>query len=1248
MKFISHSNGIFKDRKSFTLLFVVILAIVLSFNPFKDYNYNLEEYQEIVENENLKISNTGDNIFRLIYGTLDGPADLDPHNAWDRLSFEVIDQVCEGLFAYNTSDPSLSLLPILAEDFGTFTGLKNYTIDLRQGVVFHDGTPFNATAVKWSFDRLKYFIDNNMSKNAELYQFYNSTLKEYVLYIKETTVINEFTVSFLLNEPYPNFPLLLTIPSSYILSPSSTPASDLIDTASGDLVGTGPFVYDYYKPNSKVKFHAFDNYWGGISNVSILEFSIINDATLRNTALLTGDVDIISDPLNTLVPTFEVNPDTTLTNSSYSLTCNYLGMNNYWINNTFRKAISYAINYSYIYENLMRENALRLKTPVPPEVPYHNSSVSPPEFNISYAREIMQTMGFGVGWNTTYPGTDENMWSSATFETFNYTYYIGDWLLEEIFNVLYNNLSRIGIKVFKVNTTYKNYNKYLFNDANFNRNMLQLFWFSWDPPYLHPFMYLYPLFTNRSNSANFMQYNGGYGQNGPFKPYGSHNYDSNKDVQILMEQALVETNWSIQIALYQKIQSLIVERDFACGFLFEDTKYYAHRNYILGFIPNALGKLHFHKLLQDSTKNPRNTIYLDGNIDWYFFKDFGNCTGFGNFSHPYIINDIKIGNEPSKSCVLIENSDVYFKIENCTLFNSKKGVELINVKNAILYDNNCSNNVYGISMINCTLVNATKNKVNYNELHGLDMQHSHNSTIIKNIATNNDDGIRVYKGTNNTILENDINLNSNGIMLSYVNSSEILRNSANYNTYGIHLYYSNNSILSENIASNNSDAGIRLWDSNNNLISENSLNNNKYKGLFLYESNNNTIIDNKETISYNEMYGIYLELSNFNNISKNTINYNYYGIYLYQSNYSYIVENDLIGNVKAIEEIDCIGNLIENNIIPKSGAIPVEILIIIIMIGVVSVIGIGGVIAWKKGITLPIKTKKRKIEKIKPEKEEKDVLKIEKQKNKIIKKLQKRMITVESLIADNKTKITLEKLNEMEDIAKSYDLIDILEKIEEKFDLCKRIEIDTINRIKTTVLNLGTKFTRLELMDISEKSGIKDENLIEIVIQDMIKHKEIVGEYFASSKALALEVAAPISKPEKEKEYSIFLSYSTLDTDYFQISKVVRRLELYPEISEVLFWEVDSKQNIVEFMEETLKKTNVFVLFCSENSIKSRAVKDEWQSAFQLRKEGLMKMVPVYKEEEHLPYLLKPMLNVKFTGDDFEGFIQKLYEEILR
>ena len=149
-------------------------------------------------------------------------------------------------------------------------------------------------------------------------------------------------------------------------------------------------------------------------------------------------------------------------------------------------------------------------------------------------------------------------------------------------------------------------------------------------------------------------------------------------------------------------------------------------------------------------------------------------------------------------------------------------------------------------------------------------------------------------------------------------------------------------------------------------------------------------------------------------------------------------------------------------------------------------------------------------------------------------------------------------------------------------------------------------------------------------------------------KVKKVKKSALISQAGDLKEYNVFLSYSTKDSEYFQLPKIVKSLEQYPEISKVLYWEVDSGQNIVEYMEETLKNTNVFVLFCSENSLNSKAVKDEWQSAFQIRKERALKILPVFEDQQYIPRLLLQMLNVEYTKNDFKEFIQNLYEEILR
>lgn len=128
----------------------------------------------------------------------------------------------------------------------------------------------------------------------------------------------------------------------------------------------------------------------------------------------------------------------------------------------------------------------------------------------------------------------------------------------------------------------------------------------------------------------------------------------------------------------------------------------------------------------------------------------------------------------------------------------------------------------------------------------------------------------------------------------------------------------------------------------------------------------------------------------------------------------------------------------------------------------------------------------------------------------------------------------------------------------------------------------------------------------------------------------------------------IVLSYSSFDNEYFQIKQTGKALEKHSRISKIIYWEINGREYVRKFIEETLEIADVLVLFCSENSNRSEAMKTIWQTAFKLRDEGLVKIVPVYENEYNIPSLLMPILNVKFTRDDLVGFIQNLYREILR
>jgi len=389
-------------NKNLTLKRIFILFLVLIFF-FSNININREIKEvQISYDKDLNSSNQNENIFKLIFGTISGPYTLDPQDSWDTSSFNVFDQVCEGLFAYNLTDPNLQIIPRLATSKGTWMINSTdtwYTVSLRSNVIFHDGTKFNATAVKFTFDRLKYFINNSMAAAASLYQYFDPDFGNTFSIINDTVIIDEYTIRFELNKPYGPFEAILCFPGSYILSPISTPQFEQINITTGDLVGTGPFVYDHYITDDEVKFHAFENYWAGRANITILKFSIIPDYNSRTDALLSGEVDLILDPHPSMFFTLDADPDITLIDAGQGTTISPLVMSNYHINVTFRNAISYAINYSYILNELREGNALRLKSPLPESIIFANWSHDVATYNVTKAREIMQSMGFGIAWD---------------------------------------------------------------------------------------------------------------------------------------------------------------------------------------------------------------------------------------------------------------------------------------------------------------------------------------------------------------------------------------------------------------------------------------------------------------------------------------------------------------------------------------------------------------------------------------------------------------------------------------------------------------------------------------------------------------------------------------------------------------------------------------------------------------------------------------------------------------------------------
>ena len=174
--------------------------------------------------------------------------------------------------------------------------------------------------------------------------------------------------------------------------------------------------------------------------------------------------------------------------------------------------------------------------------------------------------------------------------------------------------------------------------------------------------------------------------------------------------------------------------------------------------------------------------------------------------------------------------------------------------------------------------------------------------------------------TNPYIIQSKI-IDENGsiycILINNTNKHFELRGCTVYNsTYGIFINNVSNGVILVNSAQFNFNAGMYLKDSNNVTILSNFILNNENNGIIFEQCNFTKILGN--SIQYNNNSGIFLNNSNHNNITFNTIDNHKCAIILQSSNYSLVENNKGTSNINGIIEINCIGNLLNDNSFLKS------------------------------------------------------------------------------------------------------------------------------------------------------------------------------------------------------------------------------------------------------------------------------------------------------------------------------------------
>ena len=212
----------------------------------------------------------GESSGNLIAAIAGEPDQLDPHKTSAYFSFEVLENVFDTLVE---PDAKLEMRPALAESWNVSADQRTWTFHLRRGVTFHDGSPFTADDVVYSYRRI---IDEQLA-NVDKFSA-----------VSDVTAPDPATVVIRVKQPTPN---LLTNLGGFkgmaIVSRRNVESGQIATHP----IGTGPFAFSGQKSGDSITLKANPSYWGGPPKVSGVTFRFISEPTTALSALQAGEID---------------------------------------------------------------------------------------------------------------------------------------------------------------------------------------------------------------------------------------------------------------------------------------------------------------------------------------------------------------------------------------------------------------------------------------------------------------------------------------------------------------------------------------------------------------------------------------------------------------------------------------------------------------------------------------------------------------------------------------------------------------------------------------------------------------------------------------------------------------------------------------------------------------------------------------------------------------------------------------------
>lgn len=472
----------------------------------------------------------------LVIGKAADPQTLDPAVTIDNNDWTVTYPVYQKLMRYKQVDGkgSTEVEGDLAESWEVSPDNLTWTFKLRANQKFADGSPVDAQAVKFSFDRL-------MKLKQGPSEAFPSTLK--------VTAVDPMTVQFQMDDPFAPFLYTLANNGAGIVNPKAAERSDNLESyLSRNTAGSGPYQLVSWQKGQALTLEQNPHYGGSKKpTLAKVVIKIVPEASSRRLQLQNGDLDIAEDMPVDQVAALKDKPGVKVVEFP-SLRVTYLYLNNKTgplKDGHLRHAVVNAIDYTGIIDGILLKQAKQTRGPIPEGMWGYDETLPLPKQDIAAAKDALAK-------------------SATPKPTLTLRYSTRDPNWEPIALTTQANLAAIGIQV-KLEKLANATLRERLGTGDFDISVG-----NWSPDFADPYMFTSYWFDSDKQGLP-----------------GNRSFYANADVDKWLREAATLSDQQQRAELYKKVQQQVV-KDAAYVYLYQKNYQAAMRNEIKGFVFNPM------------------------------------------------------------------------------------------------------------------------------------------------------------------------------------------------------------------------------------------------------------------------------------------------------------------------------------------------------------------------------------------------------------------------------------------------------------------------------------------------------------------------------------------------------------------------------------------------------------------------------------------------------------------------------------